>query len=353
MAQPRQLSQERILLVRLSAIGDVIMCSAVAENIKRHYHGTHITWLASPPAADILRHNPYIDRLLVWDRRPLDAAFARRRFGTVYKELKKVREIFRPFDFDLAIDLQSLLLTGIITYLSGAPRRIGIHDRHEGGSLFMTEMAPKIANPHRLCRYMTALNAIGIDEYSPQPTVSVTADMRKDAQRFWLNHNIDPAKPILMVSIRTSAANKNWPPDRFGAALLSVPGEVQIVFCGTAQDIPYIKKAQQYVRGTWCIAGETSLVQLAGLLASAKLLLTADSGPLHLAEAVGTKTISLWGPTRPEDYGPLTKGHEFIIGNGACVGCQKLKCKKKTYACIKSIEPEIVRDKLREMLEVE
>ena len=327
------------------------MCSAVAENIKKHYHGTHLTWLASPPAAEILRHNPHIDRLLVWDRRPLDKAFAARKFGTVWRELKKVKEIFRPYDFDIAVDLQSLLLTGIITYLSNAPRRIGIHDRHEGNSFFMTEMAPKIANPHRLCRYMTALQSFGIDEYSPRPLVNVTADMRKDARRFWLAHDIDDTKPILMVSVSTSTRNKTWPSDNFGIALLGVPSDVQIVFCGLKEDIPAIKKAQSHVRGTWCIAGETTLHELAGLFASATLLLTADSGPLHLAEAVGLKTVSLWGPTTPEIYGPLTAGHTFITATGSCVGCLKFVCKKKNYACMKSISPEIVRDKLQEILQ--
>ena len=134
----------RILIVRLSSIGDVLHTTTVVHNLRRLAPDAEITWLASPPASTLLETNPDIDRLLVFDRRPIDEAGAHLRLRTCWRELKKARALLAPYTFDIALDLQGLFLTGLLTRLSKAPRRIGIHERHEGNPLFMTEIAPDI-----------------------------------------------------------------------------------------------------------------------------------------------------------------------------------------------------------------
>ena len=149
--------RSRILIVRLSSIGDVLHTTTVVHNLRRLAPDAEITWLASPPASTLLETNPDIDRLLVFDRRPIDEAGAHLRLRTCWRELKKARALLAPYTFDIALDLQGLFLTGLLTRLSKAPRRIGIHERHEGNPLFMTEMAPDIPDPHKIRRYYTAL----------------------------------------------------------------------------------------------------------------------------------------------------------------------------------------------------
>ncbi|BAL82085.1 putative glycosyl transferase family 9 protein [Selenomonas ruminantium subsp. lactilytica TAM6421] len=344
---------KKILILRLSAIGDVLHATPVARELKRLQPDAHITWLVSPPADKLLAENPYIDELLVWDRRPLDKAFAGFDLPTAYRELKKARTLLKARHFDLVLDIQGLFLTGILAILSGAKRRIGIHERHEGNPFFMSEMAPNIESPHKVRRYLSALMPLGFqqEDFTPGLTLQLPADMEGFAGKFWQEHAIDTAHPILMVTVRTTWPDKNWEPENFGLALRDLPEDVQIVFCGSPGEAEFIAAAQKQMnRPSLSIAGETNLIELAALLKSADLLLSCDTGPLHIADAVGCRTLSLWGPTQPDVYGPLTAGHEFIISPHECRRCLKTKCKYKTNACMKAITPEMVADRLKQAL---
>ena len=346
----------KILIVRLSAIGDVLHATSVIHNLKRLRPDCHITWLVSPPADSLLQGNPDIDHLLVWDRRRMDKAFAGLKFKKVIACLKEARSLMAPYHFDVALDIQGLFLSGLLTRLSGAPWRIGIHERHEGNFLFITEMAPDITDRHKIRRYATALQPLGIgpDDFHPGLVLALPDKLHAFAETFWQSHGIklhDPAHPLLMVNTRTTWPDKNWAPENFGHALRSLPESIQIVFSGAPGDEAYIRKAQQALgRPALSIAGETSLLELAALLHTADLLLTGDTGPLYIAEAVGTTTVSLWGPTHPDIYGPLTSGHHFILSPHGCTACCKTHCRYKTNACMHAIKPAAVTAKLKELL---
>ncbi|MCR5440097.1 MAG: glycosyltransferase family 9 protein [Selenomonas sp.] len=346
----------RILIVRLSAIGDVLHATAVVHNLKRIYPNCHLTWLVSPPADSLLQNNPDIDELLIWDRRIIDRAFAQKKFGTVLRCLKDAKALLDAHEFDIALDIQGLFLSGILTRLSGAPRRIGIHERHEGNFLFMSEMAPDIDDPHKIRRYMTALSPLGITpaDFQPGLILTLTDSQRTWAKEFWQAHDIEignPNRPLLLVNTRTTWPDKNWPAQNFGLALRQLPPAVQIVFTGAPGDIPYIQEAQTVLgRPSLSIAGKTNLRELSALFAEADLLLTGDTGPLYIAEAVGLTTLSLWGPTHPNIYGPLTAGHHFILSPHSCTACCKTKCRHKTNACMNAIEPSVVTEELMNLL---
>ena len=342
----------KILVLRLSAIGDVLHATPVARELKKLQPDCQLTWLVSPPADKLLAKNPYIDEVLVWDRRPLDKAFAQCNLTAAWRELKKARALLKARHFDLVLDIQGLFLTGLLARLSGAKRRIGIHERHEGNPLFMSEMAPNIASSHKVPRYLSALIPLGFDlsAFTPGLTLKLPTSLDTFAENFWPAHGIDPQQPLLMVTIRTTWPDKNWEPENFGQALNALPERVQIVFCGAPSDAIFIQKAQaQMHRSSLSIAGQTSLLELAALLKSADLLLSCDTGPLHIADAIGCKTLSLWGPTQPDVYGPLTAGHEFIISPHTCRRCLKTKCQHKTNACMKAITPEMVATRLKDI----
>ena len=347
----------RILIVRLSAIGDVLHATTVAHNLKRQRPDCHITWLASPPASTLLRGNPDIDRLLVWDRRPFDAAAGSGHIVTAIRALREAARLLRAHAFDLALDLQGLFLTGLLTRMSGAPRRIGIHERHEGNPLFMTEMAPDIKSPHKVRRYMTALAPLGLEytRFAPGPVLGIDDGLAAFAAEFYRAHGIetgDVSRPVVLVAVRTTWADKDWSAARFAAALAPLPAKIQLVFIGAAGDAPHIEEVRRSLkeRTTHSIAGETDLLQLAALMERADLLLTCDTGPLYLAEAAHLATLSLWGPTLPAIYGPLTEGHHFIVSPHSCLACCKTKCRHRTNACMEAIEPHIVTEKLLELL---
>ena len=353
----------RILLVRLSAIGDVLHATSVAHNLKLFLPEARLTWLCSPPADDLLRGNPDVDEVISWDRRIFDTAISEHRFGRAFHSLKEARRLFKEHGpFDAVLDIQGLFLTGVLSLLTGCRRRIGIHERHEGNPLFMTEMAPDIDDQHKIRRYLTALMPLGWqqEDFVPGTVLTLDANWESYAHGFWKEHDIDPQKPILMVNIRTTWPDKHLRPVVFGELLekANIPGDVQLVFPGAPGDKPHIEETLNYLeekapglaRRAICIAGETSLRELAALIKSATLFLTCDTGPLYLAEAVGTPTFSLWGPTLPTIYGPLSPGHHFYITPHECKACCKTRCPKGN-ACMEAISPQDVARELENVLQ--
>ena len=352
----------RILMIRLSAIGDVLHATSVAHNLKLFLPEARLTWLCSPPADDLLRGNPDVDEVISWDRRIFDTAISEHRFGQAFRSLKEARRLFKEHGpFDAVLDIQGLFLTGILSLLTGCGRRIGIHERHEGNPLFMTEMAPDIDDKHKIRRYLTALMPLGWqqEDFVPGTVLTLDADWKSYAHGFWKEHDIDPQKPILMVNIRTTWPDKHLRPRVFGELLekANIPDDMQLIFPGAPGDKPYIEETLDYLKENApelasraiCIAGETSLRELAALIKSATLFLTCDTGPLYLAEAVGTPTFSLWGPTLPSIYGPLSPGHHFYISPHECKACCKTKCPKGN-ACMEAIEPGEAAKELEKVL---
>lgn len=347
----------RILIIRLSAIGDVLHATSVVHNLRIKYPKAHISWLVSPPADILLKNNPDIDELIIWDRRPTDKAVANFKILTALKFIRQAKMLLKKYHFDIVLDIQGLFLTGLLARFTDAPRRIGIHERHEGNFLFMTEMAPKPESSHKIKHYLTALAPLGIkkSDFAAGLILKLPPNHQDIAAQFWRAHNIslDKKKPLLMVNVLTTWEDKNYPPNKFAIALNALPKNIQIIFCGSKNDNATIKIVQGKMnRESLSIAGETSLIELAILLKTAALLLTSDTGPLYLAEAVGCRTLSLWGPTHPAIYGPLTGNNEFIISPHNCTACCKTHCQYKTNACMNAIEPLVIAAKLQELLDI-
>ncbi len=357
MYLPALSSGAHILIVRLSAIGDVVQSTTLAKNIKRLRPDCHITWLVSPPAAQLLEENPYIDRLLVWDRHPFDEASAHGRIFSMLSLLREARALLHQYDYDIALDIQCLFLTGLLTRLSGAKRCIGIHERHEGNHFFMTTVAPAIDDPHKVRRYMTALLPLDFDwrDFRPGTTITLREEEQQWARDFLQEQGLssgDASRPLLLVALRTTWEDKHPAPEVFAEALAPLEERVQIVFIGAKDDSPAIETCRKLLpQKTYSLAGKLTLRELAALMGEATLLLCCDSGPLYIAEAVGLPTLSLWGPTHPTIYGPLTAGHHFLLTTNACAACCKTKCRLGTNACMKAIEPQRITEALGECLQ--
>lgn len=352
-----ELSHARILIIRLSSIGDVLHATPVARNLRRALPAAQIAWLASPPAADLLTNFPAIDELLVWDRRPFDRAVASGNIFAALRFLHEARKLLAPHRFDIVLDVQDLFLTGILACLTGARTRIGIRERSEGGGLFMTMKAPGSEEPHKVRRYLSVLAPLGLAHDDTRIALDLPPQLAGFAASFWARHGVSAARPILFVSLRTTWKSKEWPPENFAAALLEVPEDVQIVFSGAKSDIPFIAAAQGELEKSWrgralSIAGETSLLETAALMREATLLFSPDTGPLHIAAAVGLPTLSLWGPTRPSIYGPLHGRNFFLETPHDCPPCCKTHCPHGTNACMAAIEPSAAARRLKEVLEL-
>ncbi len=347
------LDNMNVLIVRLSSIGDVLHATVVAHNLKLNEPNCHITWLASPPASELLRYNPDIDELIIWDRNAFERALKTCSPHALKASLCNLHHILASHRFDVVLDVHGLFLTGVISLLSKAHKRIGIRGMHEFNNLFMTALAPKVNNPHKVYQYAAVLHHFGINSLNLNYILGLPPFLDDFASHFFAEHGIDCNQPILMVNPCSTRANKNWPVKSFVQVLDKLPANIQIIFCGAVKDTDTINDIRNSMaHSSYSIAGKTNLLELAALFRASDLLLTGDTGPLHIAIAVGLTTLSLWGPTKPEIYGPLVSEHAFIVSKNDCTACLKASCRYHTNDCMKSILPSAVEAKIRELLAI-
>lgn len=347
------LNNRHILIVRLSSIGDVLHATPVAKALKTAYPDCHITWLVSRLSSSLLTGNPYIDRVFIWSREEFEQAATNRQIGQLKKLWYQLKHFYQETHFDLVVDIHGLFLTGVITAASQAPRRIGMGKTRELNRFFMTEQAPVPTGSHVIDRYLSVLLPLGIYATDKQMTLQLSAADQAFAQTFFDENQIDPQKKILLINPMTSWTSKNWSNENFAKLLCLLPLDVQPLLCGSRHDKAETDKIKALCdRPLFDAVGKTSLTELAALVAKADLVLTGDTGALHIATALGTPTVSLWGPTTPMQYGPLTGDHTFIQSPHSCIACHKTKCRLHSNACMQAIEPTEVVRKINALLQM-
>ncbi len=285
----------RLLIVKTSAIGDVIHALPVVQAIKDAAPGLTLDWVVRARSADVLRGNPAIDTLRVLPDKPsLGDLLALRR------ELYAAR-------YDMALDMQGLALSGLVTALSGAPVRLGWDRGREGNRLFLTHPLVPGKGP---VRYEIDLlygfaEALGVytahPEFTPQPYLAAGGAAKAAAWLQSLPH------PRVALNVGASRAYKRWPAERWGEVAQGLAeGGAGLVFIGDKTDAAVVSTLVPMLAGGSFVdlAGQTTLRELASVLAACDLLVSGDSGPMHLAVAVGTPAVALFGATDPRRHGP-------------------------------------------------
>lgn len=348
------INKPHILIIRLSSIGDVLHATPVARALKAAYPACRITWMVSKVASSLLARNPYIDQVFVWSREEFEQAAAKRQTGPLKELWHELRGFYRKHHFDLVLDVHGLFLTGAIAALSKSPRRIGMAKTKELNRYFMTELAPAPAGPHVIDRYLSALLPLGITAPDRSMTLALSPADHDFAAEFIAAHGVDPRKKLLIIQPRTSWPSKNWGDENFAKLLDLLHPNIQVLLCGSQGDKENAARLKALCdRPLFDAVGKTSLPELGALIKRADLLLTGDTGALHIAIALGVPTISLWGPTRPEQYGPPPGSaiHTIIKSPRACTACHKVKCGNPVNDCMRAIAPDFVAKKVNESLQ--
>ena len=297
------MSVERICIVMMSAVGDAVHVLPVINAIKRAKPASHITWVLQPGPATMVRGHRSVDEIILFDRTKGAAAFR-----SVISELRARR-------FDLLINLQVYFKAGIITAMSGVPRRLGF-DRaraRDANWLFTTERIPAHPVQHVQDQYFEFLRELEID---PEP---VEWDIGPwDNERQWQQDFIALFdRPIASIVVATSKPAKDWMPDRWARVcdILSSDYGLQPVLVGgsseremtAANEILRLSSSKPHS------ALGSGLRNLVSILDASSLVLSPDTGPLHMTVAVGTPVISLMGYTDPRRTGPYRRFHDLII----------------------------------------
>jgi len=351
-------SAPRILIVRVSALGDVICAMPVATALKRRFPEAHITWLVETTSADLLQHHRHVDRVCVLPRRHIRRAWWRpwtvpSAVRDILRRLRRCREAGR---FDLVLDLQGNTKSGIFTGLSRGRIRVG-HDRRyrkEGSNALFTnvrvhpipEGEPTL---NRVERDLGMLRAVGIPaEFEPVPLALPDAT-RSRAQAF-----VDPLRgpgPVVVLHPGTSAfgAYKRWDPTRFaelGRRLVREREARVLVSWGPDEEGLARSVAERIGGDATLFPPPEGLLFLAAVFAEVDLVIGADSGPMHLAALMDTPTLTLFGPKDPAVFTPMGEKSSAVWMNVECSPCQLRVCDHVT--CMRSM---MVEDVLRPALE--
>ncbi|MEW6288392.1 MAG: lipopolysaccharide heptosyltransferase I [Thermodesulfobacteriota bacterium] len=353
--QSRYFQPVHILIVKTSAIGDVIHTLPALHSLRRHYPEARIDWLIEEAAADIIAGHPALDRLLVSKRKRWVQALRRgpnrlqawRELWAFIRELRATR-------YDLLIDFQGLLKSGMLVAASRAARKVGFGrgmEHAECSYIFLNEKVPAVdMNIHAVRRGLMLLEGIGIK------TDEVVFDLPLGPEHFRQVESLLRARgiadPSMVVPINPVATwpTKLWDNAGFAQVADWVAGQGrQVVFTGGKGDRPVIdaiiaRMHQPAVN----LAGETTLKTLAALYRSARLVISTDTGPMHLAAAVGTPVVAVFGSTAPWRTGPYGEGHQVVRLDLPCSPCLKRECDHRR--CMNDLAPELVINALQRLL---
>jgi 3-deoxy-D-manno-octulosonic-acid transferase/heptosyltransferase-1 len=347
----------KILIVKLSAIGDVIHTLPALNAIRRHYPEAHITWLVEEAAADLVRGHRAVDRMIVSGRKRWLAQLKTRQRREALAEIRAFWRELRDTCYDIVLDFQSLLKSGVLVWLAHGRRKIGFgkgmqHQEHS--YLFLNERVPPVdMDVHALTRGLMLLKAIGIHESEAVYHVPVSDDDRQRVKALLSDQGISGSQRLVAINPVALWETKLWRNHRFAqvADRLVRDDQVEVVFTGGPDDRQVVESILEMMTVPAAnLAGRTSLTQLAALYRLSAVLITTDTGPMHLAAAVGTTVVALFGPTAPWRTGPFGADHRIVRTAPACSPCFKRQCDIHRCRCMTDIGVDQVLSAARNVL---
>jgi heptosyltransferase I len=322
-----------ILIVKTSAIGDVIHTLPALHALRRHYPAAQIDWLIEEAAAGIVEGHPALDRLLVSKRKRWARAMGHgpRRLQA-WRELRGFIRELRATRYDLLIDFQGLLKSGIFVAASRAARKVGFGrgmDHAEASYLFLNERIPPVdMNIHAVRRELMLLAAIGIKTDEVVFDVPLSQEHFKQINTLLLARGVaDPAR-VVPINPQATWPTKLWDNGKFAQVGDWLAGQgLSVVFTGGSGDRPAIDDIIGRMRQpAVSLAGDTTLKTLAALYQQAPLVISTDTGPMHIAAAVGTPVVAIFGATAPWRTGPYGERHQVVRLDPPCSPCLKREC---------------------------
>lgn len=326
-------SPVKILLVRLDRVGDVVLSTPAMEALKKRFPRSELTVLLRPQTAALLENNPHVDRCVVLDP------------GAGLAERCRILQDLRRRRFDLAVDpcFDWKLASALMVWASGAQSRIG----YPGGGrevFFTTLAAVPSANAHMSDVILGTLRPLGIDGPNPQPRLYLSQEER-DRAAAWLAERSPGGKPLVGLHPGAYYETQRWPAEYFAALADRLRGPVDVILFGGPADRDLIRRIQPLVSVRMLEVVTPDIRWFAALLSRCRLLVCNNSGPLHMAAALGVPTVSFMGPTVKALWSPLGEKHAVLRADElSCIGCNRGVCPAGTLECMRRITPDMAAE---------
>lgn len=331
-----------ILIVRLGAIGDVVNALVVASAIRARAPHVRIGWAVHELALPLVEHHPAIDRVHVW------------RKGTGLGGFRRLLAEVRGEHYELALDLQRLAKSAALARLSGAARVIGFdRARAKEASWLLTREAVAASDPraHMVDQYLEFARHLGLVEV--EPIFELPRDAAAAARAEGIVSQLGGA-PLCIHVGATKPANR-WSAQRFGELARRCVDELGVPVClvGGPDERANAAIAKAQCPSPRCVdlVGRTSLLELAELLRRSALCVSCDSGPMHIASAVGATVVALFGAADPRRTGPYGARHHVVRELPHCAPCNLRACNQPRHACMEDLTVERVFAEVRSALD--
>jgi 3-deoxy-D-manno-octulosonic-acid transferase/heptosyltransferase-1 len=333
-----------LLIVKLSSIGDVIHTLPSLAALRKAFPNAHISWVIEEASAPIVKGNPYLDNLIVSRRKTWNENLKKGvRIRETFQEIKFFIKQLRQRPYDIVIDFNGLLKSAILVLLSGARRKIGYNSLQELSGLFYNEKIFENMDKHAVDRYLDFVRHLGAACDNPEFYLPISEADKKNVDVLLSTAGISGDKKFVAISPMSFAGETRlWYEDRYAVLADRIIEELktEVVFTGSRSGGMIDRIQSMMTNKTLNLEGKTSLLELAHLYERAELLITPDSGPMHIAAAVGTPVIALFGASAYWRTGPYGKGHKIISANLPCSPCFLKKCSKKK--CMQDISTDHV-----------
>lgn len=327
------MQKEKVLIIRLSAMGDVIFTIPLANCLKENNY--EVTWLVSEKGYSLVKNNPCVDKVIL---APIEKWKKSKNFFKNFAEYLSIIKQIRKEKFDIALDIQLILKSLLWMAFCGAKRRIVARNARECAILGGNEIIPptRIGNtPHATQSYLKYAQHLGLNTNEIKVTLPETSKEVKEKTDDLLKE-IDTSKPILLLAPATTWTTKHWQKDNWKKLVekLVENNEFSVVFTGMKSDNDLISYISQNKLPSF--AGRTNLEELRELLTRVDMVVSMDSGTTHLAWATQKpKIVSIFCSTPKTLYAPIGEKYIALSAENYCEPCHRKKCPKGTNSCTK------------------
>jgi len=321
------LQPEKILVIKLRAIGDVILSSIVLNNLRQAFPKAQIDFLTEKPSQDIVKNNEIVNKVIVLDKKRLASLPVVRR---LVESIKFIRELYSS-SYDLVFDFFGNPRSAFLTYVSRAKVRVGYNFRLRQ-FVYNVVVRSRAAEVHEAEFHLDALTALGIPIVTKDLSFTISDSAKRFAQQYWSSHAFDN-KFIIAINFWGGWPAKRWPLERFAALadMLVKKLDAEIIIVWGPDEYDHAVRLGSLMEERSHILPPTNLQQLGAIFKMCDLTVSTDSGPMHLSTAVGTPTVGIFGPTNSALQGPYGEKHEVAKKDDLdCLGCNRLDCDHKS-----------------------
>jgi lipopolysaccharide heptosyltransferase II len=367
----------RILLIKPSALGDVVHTIPLLVKLRARYPRARIDWLITPENAEVVRHHPALSNVVLFARR--DFSKRGRRLHALLEFIDLLKQI-RSAKYDLVIDMHGQVRSAFFCLVSGARVRIGFdrpikfsrtisteHDlknvpshgwrgAREGSWMAYTHRIPiPTLDVHAIDRYLWVAPLLGLDVKAPDLTIHLSAETQRNVERLLEECGVPASRPLIVLVPGTIWETKHWTIEGFaGVARESLREGFAVALAGTQRDADRCRQIAAAAPGATDLCGKTTPADLAALIQRAEVTVTNDSGSMHVAASLGKKMVSVFGPTNPVHIGPYERPESVVRVDLLCSPCNYKRLSQCPFghACMKQVTSAMVLERVRKILAI-